>query len=94
MLKLCLSSECCCSVAGFQKSFKRKTSYEWSQYTHVVLKVRGDGRQYLVNISTEGIYDLSWFNMYSYRLHTRGGPHWQLTKVTKCDLTLRTSTLS
>lgn len=75
-------TECYCFVF-IQKSFKRKTSYEWSQYTHVVLKVRGDGRQYLVNLSTEGIYDLNWFNLYSYPLYTRGGPYWQITKVIK-----------
>lgn len=47
----------------------------------LVLKVRGDGRSYLLNISTRGYFDVMWNDMYHYVLFTRGGPYWQYTKV-------------
>ncbi|XP_046992168.1 complex I intermediate-associated protein 30, mitochondrial [Schistocerca americana] len=64
-----------------QKSFKRDAYYNWCMYTHLVLKVRGDGRTYILNLSTAGYYDIMWNDMYTYVLHTRGGPYWQLTKI-------------
>ena len=45
------------------------------------MRVRGDGRSYLVNISTAGFFDITWYDVYSYVLYTRGGPHWQVTRV-------------
>ncbi|XKL65193.1 hypothetical protein PGB90_005279 [Kerria lacca] len=63
------------------KSFQRKSTYDWTQYTHLVFKVRGDGRSYLINLGTEGYFDVNWYNMYSYGLFTRGGPYWQISKI-------------
>lgn len=68
-------------ICNFQKSFQRKSTYDWTQYTHLVFKVRGDGRSYLINLGTEGYFDVNWYNMYSYGLFTRGGPYWQISKV-------------
>lgn len=65
----------------FQKSFKREAYLDWRQYTTLVLKVRGDGRSYLINLSTEGYFDIMWNDIYHYVLYTRGGPHWQICKV-------------
>lgn len=62
-------------------SFKREVYLDWSLYNHLELRVRGDGRTYLLNISTAGYFDLHWNDMYSYPLYTRGGPHWQVTKI-------------
>lgn len=45
------------------------------------MKVRGDGRSYLLNINTRGYYDITWNDMYHYVLFTRGGPYWQVAKV-------------
>lgn len=45
------------------------------------MKVRGDGRSYLLNISTEGSFDILWNDIYHYLLFTRGGPYWQIVKV-------------
>lgn len=50
-------------------------------YSHIVLRVRGDGRSYMLNIATMGYYDIMWNDVYSYALFTRGGPYWQLSKV-------------
>lgn len=69
------------SALNLQMSFKREIYLDWSLYNHLELRVRGDGRTYLLNISTAGYFDLHWNDMYSYPLYTRGGPHWQVTKV-------------
>ncbi|XP_012542034.1 complex I intermediate-associated protein 30, mitochondrial [Monomorium pharaonis] len=64
-----------------RKSFKREVYHDWTSYTHLVLRVRGDGRCYVVNIATRGIFDLTWNDMYHYVLHTRGGPYWQYVRI-------------
>ncbi|KAG5318966.1 CIA30 protein, partial [Pseudoatta argentina] len=64
-----------------QKSFKRDTYLDWSCYTHLVLRIRGDGRCYVLNLSTRGIFDLTWNDMYHYVLYTRGGPYWQYVRI-------------
>lgn len=64
-----------------RKSFKRETTFDWRQYNTLILKVRGDGRSYLINLHTEGYFDLLWNDIYHYVLYTRGGPHWQISKI-------------
>ena len=64
-----------------QKSFKRDSYFDWRMYSHIVLRVRGDGRSYMLNLSTMGYYDIMWNDIYSYVLFTRGGPYWQVSKV-------------
>ncbi|KAG8228613.1 hypothetical protein J437_LFUL009318 [Ladona fulva] len=64
-----------------RKSFKRDSFYDWRMYTHLVIKVRGDGRPYFLNISTMGYFDVFWNDVYHYALYTRGGPYWQVSKV-------------
>ena len=71
-----------------QKSFKRESTYDWSQYNMLVLKVRGDGRSYLINLHCEGYFDLMWNDIYHFALYTRGGPHWQIAKVCIIDFQL------
>nr|CAG4644099.1 EOG090X091L [Lepidurus arcticus] len=72
-----------CNVKSVQprKSFKRETHLDWSIYTHLVMRVRGDGRTYMLNLGTAGYFDTTWNDMFSYVLHTRGGPYWQVTKI-------------
>ncbi|CAH0690096.1 unnamed protein product [Spodoptera exigua] len=64
-----------------RKSFKRAGTFDWHLYNTLVLKVRGDGRSYLLNISCEGFYDITWNDIYHYVLYTRGGPYWQIAKI-------------
>lgn len=72
-----------CSIRTLRKrrSFQRDDYFDWCQYTHLVLRVRGDGRSYMMNIATSGYFDQLWNDMYHYILYTRGGPYWQITKV-------------
>lgn len=72
-----------CNITSIpkRKAFQREVYHDWTPYTHVVLRVRGDGRCYVLNISTKGIFDLTWHDMYHYVLHTRGGPYWQYIRV-------------
>lgn len=64
-----------------RKSFKRETYLDWSDYNMLVMKVRGDGRPYLLNIHSKGYFDITWNDTYHYILYTRGGPYWQVSKI-------------
>ena len=64
-----------------RKSFKRKDYYNWHRYSHLTLRVRGDGRCYMVNLLQKGYFDITWFHTYSYLMYTRGGPYWQDIKI-------------
>lgn len=63
------------------KSFKRDSFHDWSSYTHLVLRVRGDGRSYFVNLGAAGYFDINWNDQFHFALFTRGGPHWQISRV-------------
>lgn len=62
-------------------SFKRPRPYEWSDYTHMLMRVKGDGRTYQIVIQMDRTYDLQWNDQYNYPLFTRGGPYWQIAKI-------------
>ncbi|XP_026314845.1 complex I intermediate-associated protein 30, mitochondrial [Hyposmocoma kahamanoa] len=72
---------CAMRSKRIRKSFKRECTFNWNLYNTLVLKVRGDGRSYLLNISCEGYYDITWNDIYHYVLYTRGGPYWQIAKI-------------
>ncbi|KAE8741907.1 hypothetical protein FOCC_FOCC012559 [Frankliniella occidentalis] len=63
------------------RAFGRGKYYFFGGYTHMVLRVRGDGRNYMLNLHPHVHFDLEWFNLFSYVLHTRGGPYWQETRI-------------
>ncbi|XP_059475334.1 complex I intermediate-associated protein 30, mitochondrial [Neocloeon triangulifer] len=72
-----------CSMRSYRarKSFKRDSYLNWSMYNTLVIRVRGDGRSYQLNIGNAGYYDLMWNDVFTFVLYTRGGPYWQLTKI-------------
>lgn len=71
----------CFCFLFLQKSFQRESYFDWNLYNTLTLRVRGDGRPYLLILKSDGIFDVTWNDCYHYILYTRGGPHWQLTKV-------------
>ncbi|KAF2349324.1 NADH:ubiquinone oxidoreductase intermediate-associated protein 30 [Trinorchestia longiramus] len=63
------------------KSFGRPLHLNWGNYTHLVIRCRGDGRSYMLNLGAPGRFDVSWNDMFHYPLYTRGGPHWQTYRI-------------
>lgn len=63
------------------KSFNRDDRYDFEGYTHLVMRVRGDGRKYGIIIRVRGYFDITWYDVYSYGLYTTGGPYWQYVKI-------------
>jgi hypothetical protein len=50
-------------------------------YTDLCLRVRGDGRTYMINVQTNTDFDAHWDDLWHYPLYTRGGPYWQEYKI-------------
>ncbi|GBN16040.1 Complex I intermediate-associated protein 30, mitochondrial [Araneus ventricosus] len=72
-----------CGIKSIRKtkSFLRDDWYNWNAFTHLEMKVKGDGRNYMININMGMYFDITWFDMYTYVLHTRGGPYWQVVRI-------------
>ncbi|XP_034713505.1 complex I intermediate-associated protein 30, mitochondrial [Etheostoma cragini] len=62
-------------------SFDRKEHYDWSSFNTLHLRVRGDGRPWMINIATETYFSHQKDDIYNYFLYTRGGPYWQDVKI-------------
>lgn len=62
-------------------AFDRRKSYDWSQFNTLYLRVRGDGRPWMVNIREDTDFIQKSNQMYSYFMFTRGGPYWQEVKI-------------
>ena len=63
------------------KSFQRVTTLDWEHFTHLIIKFRGDGRTYMINLHYYSDMDVSWNDIMQYPLFTRGGPYWQTAVV-------------
>ncbi|XP_076657200.1 complex I intermediate-associated protein 30 [Halictus rubicundus] len=72
---------CNITTATKRKSFKRATTYDIDAYNCLVLRVRGDGRCYMLNMLQRGYVDITWYHSYHYFLYTTGGPYWQDVKI-------------
>ncbi|XP_068195374.1 complex I intermediate-associated protein 30, mitochondrial [Antennarius striatus] len=59
------------------RAFNKKIFYDWTSFNSLHLRVRGDGRPWMVHIGTKMYYSLQKDDLYCYFLHTRGGPYWQ-----------------
>ncbi|KAH9286908.1 Complex I intermediate-associated protein 30, mitochondrial [Echinococcus granulosus] len=55
--------------------------YNFYPYTHLVIRYRGDGRTYRLNIHPKTEWDAFWFDMHQFPLYTRGGPYWCISKL-------------
>lgn len=62
------------------KSFHRVDKYDWTKYNEIVLRVKGDGRTYMLNILQKSQLEYNNF-IYHYFMYTRGGPHWQIVRI-------------
>ncbi|KAM4541752.1 complex I intermediate-associated protein 30, mitochondrial isoform 1-T2 [Odontesthes bonariensis] len=62
-------------------SFDRKKHHDWSSFNTVHLRIRGDGRPWMINIAAETYFSHQRDDIYNYFLYTRGGPYWQDVKI-------------
>ncbi|XP_057715576.1 complex I intermediate-associated protein 30, mitochondrial [Corythoichthys intestinalis] len=72
-----------CSMRSRQllASFDRKKHYDWSSFNTLHLRVRGDGRPWMINLAAETYFSHQKDDIYNYFLYTRGGPYWQDVKI-------------
>lgn len=63
------------------KSFKRETTFNFDQFNNFLLKIRGDGRTYMLVLNTPQYHTLTYTYMHMCPLYTRGGPYWQYVKI-------------
>ncbi|KAK6180769.1 hypothetical protein SNE40_008761 [Patella caerulea] len=72
-----------CSVRSPYRTlaFDRIEAYDFEPFNCLVLRVRGDGRHYLLRLGVDAHFDVYWSDEYHYHLYTRGGPYWQIVKI-------------
>lgn len=63
------------------KSFERQTYLNWAHWSHLVIRCRGDGRMYMIQLHALEIDEITSHMLYTFPLHTRGGPYWQITTI-------------
>ncbi|CAG2168281.1 unnamed protein product [Oppiella nova] len=65
-----------------RRSFYRQHYFNWDSFTHLLVRCRGDGRNWFIilNVSDDNM-DITWFDRYQYVLYTHGGPYWQWCKI-------------
>lgn len=64
-------------------------TYNWSDFTHLVIRMRGDGRTYGLGLQKnykrthrlDFAMGLTANDQFHYPMFTRGGPYWQTVKV-------------
>uniref|UniRef100_A0A8D0G430 Complex I intermediate-associated protein 30, mitochondrial n=1 Tax=Sphenodon punctatus TaxID=8508 RepID=A0A8D0G430_SPHPU len=62
-------------------AFNQKNFYDWSTFNTLHLRVRGDGRPWMVNIYTDPYYSHQKDDLYNYFMYPRGGPYWEEIKI-------------
>lgn len=53
---------------------------EIADYDGIVVRLRGDGRTYTLNVQTKSVRD---DDIHQSFFHTRGGPYWEIVRVRK-----------
>ncbi|XP_006158730.1 complex I intermediate-associated protein 30, mitochondrial isoform X2 [Tupaia chinensis] len=72
----------CAMISRIRRGpFERKRPHDWSQFNTLYLRVRGDGRPWMVNIREDTDIVQRKNQMFSYFMFTRGGPYWQEVKI-------------
>ncbi|XP_017386482.1 complex I intermediate-associated protein 30, mitochondrial [Cebus imitator] len=72
----------CAMISRIRRgAFERKKPYDWTQFNTLYLRVRGDGRPWMVNIIQDTDFIQRKNQLYSYFMFTRGGPYWQEVKI-------------
>ncbi|PIK43136.1 putative complex I intermediate-associated protein 30, mitochondrial [Apostichopus japonicus] len=72
-----------CTLKTLQQfgSFNRKVEIDLTPFTTLHLRLRGDGRAYMINMYCNSYFTLTHDDVWSYFLFTRGGPHWQNVSI-------------
>lgn len=76
-----IAGYCNITTVGKVKSFQRAITHDWSEFNTIVLRVKGDGRWYMLNILERGPICERWYCGYHYVFYSRGGPYWETIKV-------------
>ncbi|KAH0568051.1 complex I intermediate-associated protein 30, mitochondrial [Cotesia glomerata] len=64
-----------------KKAFHVQDVLPWSGFTHLAMRIRGDGRTYTLNLHPKTTFDIMWNDLFNFVLYTRGGPYWQYVKI-------------
>ncbi|KAK1791272.1 hypothetical protein P4O66_013278 [Electrophorus voltai] len=75
------SGYCTLRSKQYLASFDRKKHLDLSSFNTLHLRIRGDGRPWMINISTESYFSHQKNDIYSYFMYTRGGPYWQDVRI-------------
>ncbi|XP_041069785.1 complex I intermediate-associated protein 30, mitochondrial [Carcharodon carcharias] len=75
------SGYCSLRSRPLKGAFDLKKYYDLSNFNTLHLRVRGDGRPWMVNISSEMYFTHQKDDLYNYFLFTQGGPYWQDVKI-------------
>lgn len=63
------------------KSFFRKEFLDLKEFNSFVMKVRGDGRSYMITLKNSHYFKETETYLFMHPLYTRGGPYWQTVKI-------------
>ncbi|XP_072031769.1 complex I intermediate-associated protein 30, mitochondrial-like [Amphiura filiformis] len=58
-------------------AFNKEYLMDFRKFNKLTLRVRGDGRAYMVNMKPEMYWSDNKNDLYNYVFYTRGGPYWQ-----------------
>uniref|UniRef100_A0A8C8SYH2 Complex I intermediate-associated protein 30, mitochondrial n=1 Tax=Pelusios castaneus TaxID=367368 RepID=A0A8C8SYH2_9SAUR len=75
------SGYCAMRTKPLRRAFGRMRYYDWTNFNSLYLRVRGDGRPWMVSIYTDPYYALQKDDLYCYFIYTRGGPYWEDIKI-------------
>uniref|UniRef100_UPI00398F295C complex I intermediate-associated protein 30, mitochondrial n=1 Tax=Pristiophorus japonicus TaxID=55135 RepID=UPI00398F295C len=75
------SGYCSLRARPLKGAFDLQKHHDLSNFNTLHLRVRGDGRPWMVNVSSEMYFTHQKDDLYNYFLFTRGGPYWQDVKI-------------